>query len=153
MVYGQASATPARVLLVEDNEGDAVLTEEALHACEVEIDMDRVRDGVEALAFLRREDRYPAATRPDLIILDLNMPRMSGREVLEVLKRDPDLSTIPVVVLTTSSVAKDIADSYDLQANCYVIKPIEFDQFQTIVQQLSEFWFALAKLPSRAAAS
>lgn len=111
--------------------------------------MNRVADGGEALAYLRREGRYADAVRPDLILLDLNMPRMGGREVLAQLKADPEPQTIPVVVLTTSQAEQDIAKSYELRANCYVSKPLDFDQFTKIVSQLTDFWFSVVRLPPK----
>ena len=120
---------PAEVLLVEDNEGDAVLTEEALQQAKLAVNMNRATDGVEALAYLRREGTFANARRPDLILLDLNMPRMDGREFLQLVKNDAEFRVIPVVVLTTSKAEQDILKSYELQANCYVTKPVDFNQF------------------------
>ena len=140
----------AEVLLIEDNEGGAVLTEEALLDSKTRISLHAVQDGEEALAFLRREGNYHDAVRPDLILLDLNMPRMDGRKFLEIVKREPSLSSIPVVILTTSEAEQDILESYELQASCFVTKPVDFSQFQTIVQQLSEFWFTVVRLPATA---
>ena len=140
----------AEVLLIEDNEGDAILTEEALLDSKTHISLHAVHDGEEALAFLRREGNYHDAVRPDLILLDLNMPRMDGRKFLEIVKREPSLASIPVVILTTSEAEQDILESYKLQASCFVTKPVDFSQFQTIVQQLSEFWFTVVRLPATA---
>ena len=138
----------AEILLIEDNEGDAVLTEEALLESRIRISLHTVHDGVEALAFLRRSGAFKDAVRPDLILLDLNMPRMDGREFLQIAKRDPELSSIPVVVLTTSEAEQDIVESYALQASCFVTKPVDFKQFQKIVRELSEFWFTVVRLPA-----
>lgn len=139
---------PAEVLLVEDNEGDVVLTREALARGEVHVSLHDVGNGAEALAFLRREGPYADASRPDLILLDLNMPIMDGREFLGVLKNDRDLCTIPVVVLTTSEAEQDIVRSYELHASCYITKPVDFTQFRIIIQQLKDFWFTVARLPA-----
>lgn len=135
------------ILLVEDNAGDAILTEEALVDSKIKVALHHVRDGLEALAFLRREGKYADTLSPDLILLDLNMPRMDGRELLKLIKEDPNTRRIPVVVLTTSEAEKDILRSYDLQASCYVTKPVDFQQFQAIVNQLKEFWFTVVRLP------
>ena len=140
-------AEPVRILLIEDNDGDALLTEEALRTNKLAVNMDRARDGTEALAFLRREPPYADAGRPDLILLDLNMPKMNGREFLQTVKRDEDLCSIPVVVLTTSNADQDVLQSYELQASCYITKPVDFEQFQRIVQELGHFWFTLVRLP------
>ena len=138
---------PAEILLVEDNEGDIVLTRAALAEGKVHVSLHDVRNGVEALAFLRREAPYTDAPRPDLILLDLNMPKMDGRELLVHLKDDQTLRAIPVVVLTTSEAEQDILRSYQLQASCYVTKPVDFSQFQTIIHDLKRFWFTMARLP------
>jgi len=142
-------ATPIEILLVEDNPADARLTREALREGCVANHLHHVADGVEALAFLRREGRYHDAPPPDIILLDLNLPRMDGREVLAELKRDPKLHLIPVVVLTTSEAEKDILRSYELHANCYITKPVDLDKFFEIVRMIEEFWLAIIKLPSR----
>lgn len=141
------SGHPAEVLLVEDNEADAVLTREALSLAKLRNTLHHVTDGLEALAFLRREEPFASVPRPDFILLDLNMPRMGGREFLGIVKADPEFRSIPVVVLTTSKADQDVLESYDLQANCYVTKPVNFGKFQEIVKQLSEFWFVVARLP------
>ena len=135
------------VLLVEDNPGDVRLTKEALRDGKMRNSLSVVGDGVEALAFLRREGQYGDAARPDLILLDLNMPKKDGREVLEEIKRDPDLKRIPVVILTTSSAEQDILKSYDLHANCYIAKPVDLEQFITIVKSIEDFWLTVVKLP------
>jgi len=136
------------ILLVEDNPGDARLTLEILKGAATGKRITHVRDGVEALAYLRREGDYTAATRPDLILLDLNLPRKDGREVLAVVKNDESLRRIPIVVLTSSEAEEDIFQVYDLKANCYIAKPVNFDQFQRVIQCLEEFWLTIVKLPS-----
>lgn len=138
---------PVHILLVEDNDGDALLTEEALADSKMLLDMNRVRDGVEALAYLRKEPPFTSVTSPDLILLDLNMPRMGGQELLSIVKQDPKLKRIPVVVLTTSDAERDIVKSYELHASCYISKPVDFTQFQSLVQDLSSFWFTVVQLP------
>ena len=143
------AAKPVEVLLVEDDPGDVLLTEETLLASKIRTNLHVAGDGVEALAFLRREGAYAAVPRPDLILLDLNMPRKDGREVLADIKEDPDLKTIPVAVLTTSSQDEDILKSYQLHANCYITKPVGLEQFATVVQTLEDFWFAIVKLPPK----
>ncbi len=136
------------VLLVEDNPGDVRLTKEALREGKVRNNLYVVEDGVEAMAFLRREGRFEGAVRPDLVLLDLNLPRKDGREVLEEMKGDASLRNIPVVVLTSSQAEQDILRAYDLHANCYVTKPVDLDQFITVVQSIESFWFTIVKLPS-----
>lgn len=138
---------PFEILLVEDNPGDVLLTQEALQEAKLRVTLNVVSDGVEALDFLHRRGPYAAATRPDLILLDLNMPRKDGREVLEEVKTDPALCSIPVVVLTTSQAEQDIVRSYHLHANAYVTKPVDLDQFITIVQSINQFWFTIVTLP------
>jgi chemotaxis family two-component system response regulator Rcp1 len=135
------------VLLVEDNPGDVRLTIEALKGLKLYNELNVVNDGVEAMAFLRQEGIYANAPRPDLVLLDLNLPRKDGREVLEEIKSDPDLKRIPVVVLTTSSNERDILESYNLHANCYITKPVDLGQFLIIVQSIQNFWFSIVKLP------
>jgi CheY-like chemotaxis protein len=140
---------PVEILLVEDNPGDVRLTREALREGKVHNNLYIAKDGVEALAFLRREGaEFADAVRPDLILLDLNLPRKDGREVLEEIKADPSLRHIPVVVLTSSEAEQDIVRAYDLHANCYVSKPVDLDQFITVVQSIENFWFTIVKLPS-----
>jgi two-component system, chemotaxis family, response regulator Rcp1 len=141
------SSAPIEVLLVEDNPGDVRLTREALKEGKVWNNLSHVPDGVEALAFLRRQGRYADAPRPDVILLDLNLPKKDGREVLEEVKSDPDLRSIPVVVLTSSEAERDIARAYALHANCYITKPVDLDQFITVVQSIENFWFSVVKLP------
>ena len=140
----------AEILLVEDNPGDVRLTREALKEGKVLNHLNVVDDGVEALAFLRREDKYANAVRPDLILLDLNLPKKDGREVLAEIKADVGLKKIPVVILTTSAAEQDILKTYDLHANCYITKPVDLEQFIKIVQLIEDFWFTIARLPSGA---
>lgn len=135
---------PIEILLVEDNAADVRLTQEALREGKVRNNLQIARDGEEALAILRR----PGATRPDLVLLDLNLPRKDGREVLKEIKDDPDLQTIPVVVLTTSSAEADIVKSYRLHANCYITKPVDLDQFVTVVKSIDDFWLTVVRLPT-----
>ena len=137
------------VLLVEDDPGDVVLIREAFEHNKVHNALHVVSDGVEALEFLRREGEYADAPRPDLMLLDLNLPRKDGREVLAEVKADPDLRTIPVVVLTTSEAEEDIVRSYDLHANAYVTKPVDFDRFIEVVRQIDDFFVSVVKLPNR----
>jgi len=136
------------VLLVEDNPGDVRLTKEALKEGRLLNNISVVGDGVEALEFLRRQGKYAAAALPDLILLDLNLPKKDGREVLAEIKSDPRLRRIPVVVLTTSSAEEDILKTYDLHANCYVTKPVDLEQFMRVVQSIEDFWVSVVKLPS-----
>ncbi|MGJ5631012.1 response regulator [Nostoc edaphicum CCNP1411] len=138
---------PIEVLLVEDNPGDAQLTRIALEDSKISIHLNVVEDGVEAMAFLRKQDKYAKAAHPDIILLDLNLPRKDGREVLAEIKGDENLKRIPVVVLTTSQAEEDILKAYNLSANCYITKPVDFDQFVKIVQSIENFWFAIVKLP------
>jgi len=140
---------PANVLLVEDNEDDVELTLEALNNSKLQVKIHVVSDGISAMTFLRREGEYAGAQRPDLILLDLNLPRMDGREVLKEIKEDPELTDIPVVILTTSEDEEDILKAYLLHANCYITKPIDFSQFANIVTQIEGFWLQLVKLPRR----
>ena len=145
----QGPTRPVRILLVDDNRADVRLTQEALREGRLTAELHVARDGEEALRFLRREEAFAGRPRPDLILLDLNMPRMDGREVLTELKDDPELRRIPVVVLTTSTARADIESSYDLHANCYVAKPLDFDQFARAVRAIEDFWFSgLVKLPT-----
>ena len=144
-----ASAKLVEILLVEDSPSDVRLTREALADAKVRNRISVVSDGIEALAFLAREDGYGDAPRPDLILLDLNMPRMDGREVLALVKADDDLKRIPVVVLTTSEAEADVLRSYDLHANCYITKPVGLDQFMTVIRTIEEFWLSIVKLPPK----
>jgi CheY-like chemotaxis protein len=138
---------PIEILLVEDNPGDVRLTLEVMKDARVRNHMSMVKDGVEALAFLRREGDFADAPRPDLILLDLNLPKKDGREVLADIKADPTLRRIPVVVLTVSKDEEDILKSYDLYANCYVTKPINMEQFIAVVRSIEDFWLTIVKLP------
>ena len=138
---------PAELLLVEDNPGDVRLTIEALKEGKVINNLTVVKDGEEAIAALRRQGRYLNAARPDLILLDLNLPKKGGLEVLEEIKQDPDLRQIPVVVLTTSRAEQDILNTYDLHANCYIVKPVDLNQFMDVVQSIKSFWLAVVTFP------
>lgn len=138
---------PVEILLVEDNPGDVRLTIEALRDGKVRNNLNVAPDGVEALAFLHQEGKYSNAPHPDLILLDLNLPKKDGREVLAEIKADDRLRHIPVVVLTTSQADQDIARSYNLHANCYVTKPVDFEQFITVVRSIEDFWFTIVTLP------
>ena len=143
------NARSIEILLVEDNPGDARLTVEAMREAKLRNRMHVVEDGVEAMAFLRRQGRYGEAPRPDLILLDLNLPRKDGREVLAEVKADPDLKRIPVVILTTSRAEEDVLRAYELHANCYVTKPVDLAQFMKIVGQIDEFWVKVVTLPRK----
>ena len=140
---------PIEILLVEDNPGDARLAVEALKDSKVRNNLYWVEDGVEAMDFLRRQKEYVGVPPPDLILLDLNLPRKDGREVLAEIKEDPRLRLIPVVVLTTSEAERDLVRTYDLHANAYVVKPIDLDRFVEVVQAIEDFWFAIVKLPPK----
>ena len=137
------------ILLVEDNAGDVRLTREALREAEVAVDLVAVSDGEQALAYLRSDGEHAGAERPDLILLDLNLPKKNGLEVLEEIRRDSELRRIPVIMLTTSSSARDIAGCYDRGVNCYVVKPLDLDDFTALVQSINRFWFEVARLPPR----
>lgn len=139
---------PIEILLVEDSPDDADLTIDALRDGRVRNRISHVEDGVEAMAFLRREGRHADAPRPDLILLDLNLPRKNGREVLTEVKSDPELRRIPVVVMTSSDDERDIMEAYNRHVNCYVTKPIDFDQFVGVVKSIENFWFSVVKLPA-----
>lgn len=145
----QSDGRPAEFLLVEDNPGDVRLTREALRDSKLANNLSVVGDGVEAMAFLRREGKYADAPRPDLVLLDLNLPRKSGAEVLAEIKTDPSLATIPVVVLTTSQAEEDVLRSYEMHANAYVTKPVDFERFGEIVRQIDEFFVGIVRLPPR----
>jgi CheY-like chemotaxis protein len=142
------SINPIEILLVEDNPADVRLTQEALKEGKVRNHLHVARDGIEAMEFLRRSGRFANAVRPDLILLDLNLPRKDGREVLSDIKRDPELKSIPVVVLTTSSAETDIFKSYTLHANCYITKPVDLDQFVQVVKSIDDFWLTVVRLPT-----
>jgi CheY-like chemotaxis protein len=139
---------PIEILLVEDNPGDARLTVEALKEGKVRNNLHHVRDGVEAMRFLQREGEYKDVPRPDLMLLDLNLPRKDGREVLADMRKNPDLKTIPVVVLTTSEAEQDVVRTYELCANCYITKPVDLEKFITIVRSIEDFWLTIVRLPS-----
>ena len=132
---------------MEDNPGDVRLTQETLKEFKVLNNLSVVGDGVEAMAFLRREGKYATASRPDLILLDLNLPKKDGREVLAEIKVDEQLKRIPVVVLTTSGAEQDILKTYELHANCYITKPVDLDQFSAVIKSIEQFWFTIVKLP------
>jgi chemotaxis family two-component system response regulator Rcp1 len=146
-VRTEAHARPIVVLLVEDNAGDVRLTQEALKEGKVRNLLMVAGDGIEAMAILRQEGVHRDALRPDLILLDLNIPKMDGTEVLAAVKGDPDLRRIPVVVLTTSKAEEDILKSYNLHANCYITKPVEFEKFVSVVKTIDDFWLTIVKLP------
>ena len=145
----RAEGKPVRTLLIEDNAVDARLTSEILKECRVANSIDAVGDGDAAMDYLRGTGARRGAALPDLILLDLNLPRKDGREVLAEIKADPELKKIPVVVLTSSSAEKDIAACYALQANAYIIKPVDLDQFVRVVNSIEEFWLTIVKLPQR----
>jgi CheY-like chemotaxis protein len=140
---------PIEILLVEDNPADVRLTQEALKEGKVRNNLFVARDGVEALELLRRQGPHAKATKPDLILLDLNLPRKDGREVLADIKNDDNLRTIPVVVLTTSSAEADILKSYNLHANCYITKPVDLEQFLRVVRSIEDFWLTVVRLPPK----
>ncbi len=142
-----AQPRPVEILLVEDSPSDSELTLEALKAAKVRNHLSTVEDGVKALQFLRRQGSYARAPRPDLIMLDFNLPRKDGREVLAEIKADPNLKTIPVVVLTTSQAEQDIVRAYQLNVNCYVTKPVDFQQFADVVRTIENFWLVVVTLP------
>ena len=143
----QAAVRPITVLMVEDDPDDVYLTQEALRSGRLQITMQVVSDGASAMQYLRGEQEYAGSRRPDLVLLDLNLHRMDGREVLAALKEDPELSDIPVVILTTSEAEEDIASSYRHHANCYISKPVGIDQFRSVVGSIESFWFTIVKLP------
>jgi chemotaxis family two-component system response regulator Rcp1 len=140
---------PIEVLLVEDSPGDVRLTQEAFREANKAIHLHVASDGVEAMAFLKREGVHARAPRPELILLDLNLPKMDGREVLAHIKEDPNLKTIPTVILTTSEAEADIVKSYQLQANCYLSKPVQLDAFEALVKSINDFWLTKVKLPQQ----
>jgi CheY-like chemotaxis protein len=145
-LYGFDAIT---VLMVEDDPDDVYLTREALRASRLRMNLHVVSDGVEAMRYLRREDGHAHSRRPNLVLLDLNLPRMDGREVLAEIKEDPELTDIPVVVLTTSKAEEDIAASYRQHANCYISKPVDMEQFRAVVASIENFWFTVVQLPPR----
>jgi len=143
----EGDAPPVEILLVEDNPGDYRLTQEALKEGKVYNNLYWARDGVEALDFLKQVGKFADAPRPDIILLDLNLPKKDGRQVLEEIKRDSSLRAIPVVILTTSKAEEDVLRSYDLHANCYVTKPVDLDKFIVVVQSIDRFWLTVVTLP------
>ena len=138
---------PIEILLVEDNPGDVRLTQEVLNDGKVRNNMSVVKDGVDAVSFLKQTGEYADAPRPDIVLLDLNLPKKDGREVLAEIKADSDLKNIPVVVLTTSGAEQDIVKAYDLHANCYITKPVDLDQFIRVIRSIEDFWLTIVKLP------
>ena len=147
MAERERAAPPVEILLVEDNPGDVRLTKEALKEGKVYSNLHWAKDGVEALEFLKREGKHAKAPRPDIILLDLNLPKKDGREVLAVIKKDSVLKHIPVVVLTTSEAEEDVLKSYELHANCYVTKPVDLEKFIHVVQSIDRFWLTVVTLP------
>ena len=139
---------PVNILLIEDNPGDVRLTQEAFKEGRMTVNLAVVMDGVEAIKYLRKSPEHPDAVIPDLILLDLNLPNNDGREVLQEVKVDDDLKRIPVVVLTTSNAEQDILKSYNLHANCYINKPVDFDKFFDVIQKIEDFWLTTAILPT-----
>jgi two-component system, chemotaxis family, response regulator Rcp1 len=144
----QSSGEVIDILLVEDNEGDARLAKEAMRDSKMRNALHHVNDGEEALAFLKREGKYSQAPRPDLVLLDLNLPKKDGRQVLAEIKGDDRFKQIPVVILTVSSAEEDILKTYNLHANCYITKPIDLDQFMKVVRSVEDFWLTIVKLPN-----
>jgi two-component system, chemotaxis family, response regulator Rcp1 len=144
-----AQPKPIQILLVEDSPSDAKLTLKALTLAKVANRVHHVEDGVEAMGFLKRTGKFMDSPRPDLVLLDLNLPKKDGREVLEEMKTDPELCTIPVVVLTTSKAEADILRSYKLHANCYITKPVNFDRFLEVIQSIENFWLSVVVLPTK----
>ncbi len=140
-------AEPIIILLVEDSPADARLIRETMKDYKIVNTLHHVKDGIEAMAFLRREDKYAGMPRPDLVLLDLNMPRKDGRETLAEIKADPDLKRIPVVILTVSNADEDVLNSYNLYANCYITKPLDLEEFVKVVKGVENFWFSIVHLP------
>jgi len=138
---------PVEILLVEDNPGDIRLTKEAMKEAKIINNLNVVEDGVEALAYLRKKGKFKGANRPDLILLDLNLPKKNGREVLAEIKQDINLKQIPVVILTVSRAEEDVLKTYELHANCFITKPVDMDQFIKVVKSIEDFWFSIVKLP------
>jgi chemotaxis family two-component system response regulator Rcp1 len=148
MIDQRAMGKPIEILMVEDNPGDVRLTVEALKETKLNNNLSIAKNGVEALAYLRQEGDHADAPRPDLILLDLNLPKKDGREVLREIKADKELGRIPVVILTTSQAEEDIIKTYDLHANCYISKPVDLEQFTQVVQSIEFFWLTIVKLPA-----
>jgi len=144
-----SDSKPIEILLVEDSPSDAALTIEALKEGKIANRLNHVEDGVEAMEYLRQKGKFAKSTRPDLIMLDLNLPRKDGREVLRELKNDPSLKAIPIIVLTTSRADKDVLQSYELNANCYIIKPVDFGHFIEVVKTIERFWLTVVTLPPK----
>ena len=142
-----SAAVPIAILLVEDNLADARLTQESLKDCKVLNELYTVRDGVEAIDFLTKKGKFESVRQPDLILLDLNLPRKNGKEVLSFIKDDPKLKMIPVVILTSSQAERDVVQSYSLHCNCYISKPLDLDEFGEVVRAIEGFWFSIVKLP------
>jgi CheY-like chemotaxis protein len=149
MTFNNNGARAIEILMVEDNPGDVRLTQEAMNEARMTTHLSVVVDGVEAMEFLRGEGRFAGSPRPDLILLDLNLPRRDGHEVLVELKSDPDLRSIPVVMLTSSRAEKDVERAYELHANCYIAKPADFQQYMEVVRQIDDFWVSAVTLPRR----
>jgi two-component system, chemotaxis family, response regulator Rcp1 len=147
LIQNTEESPPVEILLVEDNPGDHRLTKEALHEGKVYNNLHWAKDGVEAIDFLKRRGRFADAPRPDIILLDLNLPKMDGRQVLSEIKQDEGLRYIPVVILTTSKAEEDVLRSYHLHANCYVTKPVDLEKFITVVQSIDRFWLTVVTLP------
>ena len=143
----QVNYTPIEILLVEDNEDDVILTTEAFKRGKVRNNIHVTKDGVEALAFLRREGKYAAAPRPDIILLDLNLPRMDGHELLKIVKSDPLLASIPVIILTTSKSEEDVIKTYEHHSNCFISKPVTMEDFEKVIKTVEDFWFLIVRLP------
>jgi two-component system, chemotaxis family, response regulator Rcp1 len=148
MTYDTARMRPINILLVEDSPTDVLITREALESAKVINNLQVAEDGVEALAILRRQGRYANSARPDMILLDLNLPRKDGREVLQEVKNDEQLKMIPVVVLTTSKAEEDVMKAYGQHANCYITKPVDFSEFAAVIKSIERFWFAVVTLPA-----
>lgn len=143
----QVNYTPIEILLVEDNEDDVILTTEAFKRGKVKNNIHVAQDGVEALAFLRREGKYSAAPRPDIILLDLNLPRIDGHELLKITKSDPRFASIPVIILTTSKSEEDVIKSYEHHSNCFISKPVTMEDFEKVIKTVEDFWFLIVRLP------
>lgn len=147
MNYALASSRPAEILLVEDNENDVILTQEGFKRSKLLVHLHHVKNGEECMAFLRKQGEYAGVPTPDLILLDLNMPRMDGREVLAELVADENLRHLPVVILTTSSEDREVLRMYKLRCNSYIVKPVDFEQFLRVIRSISEYWFTVVVLP------
>ena len=147
MTNNLAGSRPAEILLAEDNENDVVLTRQGFKRCKLALNLHHVKDGEECMAFLRKQGKYSDAPTPDLLLLDLNMPRMDGREVLAALVADETLNAVPVVVLTTSAQDEEILKMYKMRCSSYIVKPVDFDQFLHVVRSIAEYWFTVVVLP------